>query len=109
MPKASISSSGLPECGMFLTAISRDFEGAAGGTGRRPALVEFEPSSFLRLYQTAHSELTVDKRDNLTDLTRRSATNSLALLPRSTVMRKQPAINRALRGGKKRTPSGIDA
>jgi hypothetical protein len=29
MPKASISSSGLPECGMFLTAISRDFEGAA--------------------------------------------------------------------------------
>ena len=78
----------------------------SGGTGRRPAFVA---SSFLRLYQTAHSESTVDKRDNSTDLTKRSAANSLALLPRSTLMRKQPAINRALRGGKKRTPSGIDA
>jgi hypothetical protein len=81
----------------------------SGGTGRRPAFVKFEPSSFLRLYQTAHLESTVDKRDNSPDLTKRSAANSLALLPRSTVMCKQPAINRALRGGKKRTPSGIGA
>ena len=35
-----------------------------GGAGKRPAFAEFEPDSFLRLYQTAHSELIVDKWDN---------------------------------------------
>ena len=34
--------------------------------------MEFEPNSLLRLYQTAHSESTVDKRDNSTDPTKRS-------------------------------------
>lgn len=39
--------------------------GAGGlGAGQRPAFVEFEPGNFPRLYQTAHSELTVDNRDN---------------------------------------------
>ena len=33
---------------------------------------QFEPGNFLRLYQTAHSESTVDKRDNSTDPTKRS-------------------------------------
>ena len=32
--------------------------GAGGlGAGERPAFVEFEPGDFLRLYQTAHSEI----------------------------------------------------
>jgi hypothetical protein len=35
MPKASISSAGLPECGMFLTASSRDLEGEAAACRRR--------------------------------------------------------------------------
>jgi len=35
--------------------------------------VQFEPSGFLRLYQTAHSESTVDKKDNSTDPIKRSA------------------------------------
>jgi hypothetical protein len=35
------------------------------GAGKRPAFFEFEPGNFLRLYQTAHSESTVDNRDNL--------------------------------------------
>jgi hypothetical protein len=32
--------------------------------GKRPAFADFEPDSFLRLYQTAHSESIVDKWDN---------------------------------------------
>jgi hypothetical protein len=34
------------------------------GDGERPAFVEFEPGNFPRLYQTAHSESTVDKWNN---------------------------------------------
>jgi len=34
------------------------------GAGTRPAFVEFEPGNFSRLYQTAHSESTVNNRDN---------------------------------------------
>ena len=36
----------------------------AGGW-KAPCTVDFEPDSFLRLYQTAHSESIVDKWDNL--------------------------------------------
>ena len=34
------------------------------GAGKRPAFVDFDPDSFPRLYQTAHSESIVDKWDN---------------------------------------------
>jgi hypothetical protein len=36
----------------------------AWGLGRGPVSVEFEPANFPRLYQTAHSESTVDKWNN---------------------------------------------
>ena len=34
------------------------------GVRKRPPLIQFEPSNFLRLHQTAHAESTVDKLDN---------------------------------------------
>jgi hypothetical protein len=42
------------------------------GGWEAPGIFQFEPGNFLRLYQTAHSESTVDKRDNSTDPTKRS-------------------------------------
>jgi hypothetical protein len=42
-----------------------------GGTGGARHVWSLSPSIFLRLYQTAHSESTVDKRDNSTVSTKR--------------------------------------
>ena len=51
-----------PRWGLVRTPTARALGG--GGAGKRRAFVDFEPDSFLRLYQTAHSESIVDKWDN---------------------------------------------
>jgi hypothetical protein len=51
-----------PRWGLVRTHTARALGGR--GAGKRPASVEFEPGSFLRLYQTAHSESIVDMWDN---------------------------------------------
>jgi hypothetical protein len=52
-----------PEVGTTLGSFTHAHRTGAGalGAGTRPAFVEFEPGKVLRLYQTAHSESTVDK------------------------------------------------
>jgi hypothetical protein len=53
------------------------------GDGERPTFVEFEPGNFPRLYQTAHSESTVDKWNNLAAEAQSAADNRPATAPKS--------------------------
>jgi hypothetical protein len=55
-----------PGGGTTLGSRTHAYRSGAGalGDGERPAFVEFEPGNFPRLYQTAHSESTVDKWNN---------------------------------------------
>ena len=69
--------------------------------------MEFEPSSFLRLYQTAHSESTVDKRDNSTEPIKQSMAKIIGAA--TEIYGGGQIADRKLRLAmlQKRTPSGI--
>src|SRR6476620_6212870 len=80
---------GGPRWGLVRTHTARA-QGALGD-GARPAFVEFEPSYFPRLYQTAHSESTVDKWNDFSTRLGRGGSKRGETIGPSTAPKKAPS------------------